>query len=79
MTDYPEPLERCVSCAVRLPADLAHHPHDPDCTDRDLCYCATEPHCPLCCACSAPVPVCDGQVEAFPEASTRGLPKGRST
>lgn len=67
----------CDVCHVELPDDLAHMPHEPGC-DQLGCTCDTYV-CPLCCdECNQPVPVIEGQVEAFPEASTKPLSKRRS-
>ena len=80
MTDYPEPMERCTSCSVQLPADLIHRPHDADCIDHDLCRCDNLV-CPLCCDECAKPRVIPGQVSLLPDpppASTSGLPKRRS-
>ena len=64
----------CDDCHLVVPDDLAHHPHEPDCPDLTWCHC-DRTLCASCCVCPS---VIDGQVEAFPVASTRGLPKKRT-
>lgn len=72
-------LTRCVECDEWIdPLEQPHAAHepscavDPDCEDWS-CRCDAYAHKRCCRAC--PPAMIPGQVEAFPVASTRGLPK----
>lgn len=83
MSDPLATLTRCVECDELIdPFGSSHAAHDPGC-DVDpacedwSCRCDSYAHVGCCRACRPPIEV-PGQVEAFPLASTRGLPKLRT-
>lgn len=71
-------MTRCNACDEPIAdTDAAHTVHEDGCDDDDWCVCETLYVHPRCCRKCRPIRV-PGQVEAWPEASTKPLGKRRS-